>query len=323
MMLEGVGRATYSHDSLLLSLQSSWTIAVVAAFFGAPFAVPISMLVRLRSVWLCLPLIAIAAAIGLEIQFEITRSLDDSSGANGFFSMVYVIPAAFGAAAALLLRWYERLAIVALPLAIVLLVALFIAGDHDLRAVQPARSAAHRWSVLRAGMTAYTGEYDRGQTVCSSFSAYLDFERQRPHGCRIVANATPVVIDAIIPCKQDDPDHGWGAPHVRLHARDGSWHGFTGASDLQPDVPVGTLLDFERDWGAPLDIVDDRGAQKVIGGSAYARLLRYDPKRDYSLYVEIVQGEHRGMRGWMAIQVVETGGVALGQYSLEYPYEGC
>jgi hypothetical protein len=321
MFLEEVGQAAYSHDAWLLSLQMSLGIAVFAALLGAPLAVPVALLVRLRNVWLCLPFIVIAAAVGLAIQFWINGQLDDGTSALGFFSnTVYVIPAAFGTAAALLLRWRERLAIVALPLAIVLFVALFVEGGHDL---QPAHVAAQHWSVLHVGMAAYTGGYNRGQTVCPSLSAYLNVERDRPQGCRTVANATPVIVDAIFPCKPDDPDHGWGAPHVRLHARNGSWNGFTTVADLQPDVPVGIPLDFERDWGAPLDLIDDRGASKVIGGSAIARLLRYDPKRDYSLYVEIVSGKYRGAHGWMAIQVVDTGGVALGQYSLQYPYEGC
>lgn len=92
---------------------------------------------------------------------------------------------------------------------------------------------------------------------------------------------------------------------------------------MQPDVPGGTLLDMQRDWGAPLVIENDRGAQTAIGGSALARLLFYDPRRDASLYVQIVNGRYRGLRGWTYIQDVDTGGIALGEYDLQFPYAKC
>ena len=141
--------------------------------------------------------------------------------------------------------------------------------------------------------------------------------------CPMFRRAIPVIVDEIIPCKRSDPGWGWESAHVRLHARDGSWYGFTDAGSLQPNVPVGTLLDLEGDWGAPLAIDDDSGKQTVIGGSALARLLRYDPRRDASLYVEILDGAHRGQRGWMGIENAQTGGMALGEYDMEYPYKEC
>ncbi len=311
MLFYMAGWALYQHDPPWPRL----SMLFVAAVFGAPLSVPVALLIPLRNVWRCLPLIALAAAIGYELQsWSITVPWSIT---------VLVIPALFGAMVALLLRWRERLSIAAVPLGAVLVAALWFAGNGNAQAVAPAHAEARAWSVLHVGMLAYTGGYEKGQTICPSLSAYLDFERDPLRLCRSVANATPVIVDAIIPCKRSDPDWGWESPHVQVHARNGSWSGFTEASELQPDVQPGTLLDMERDWGAPLDIVNDRGTSTVIGGSARARLVRYDPKRNYSLYVEIIDGDHRGLRGWMPIQAVDTGDIALGQYSLQYPYQSC
>lgn len=148
-------------------------------------------------------------------------------------------------------------------------------------------------------------------------------QRDSSASCRFVAQGTPAIVDSVIPCKRTDPDFGYESPQVRLHAANGSWSGFTEAAGLQPDVPVGTLLAMERDWGAPLVIENSRGAQTVIGSSSVVRLLRYDPKRDASLYVTVLDGAYRNRRGWMAIQSVDTGAVALGQYALQHTYKSC
>jgi hypothetical protein len=80
---------------------------------------------------------------------------------------------------------------------------------------------------------------------------------------------------------------------------------------------------MQRDWGAPLMLFDDHGDRTVIGDSALARLLQYNPKRDASLYVEILDGLYRGRKGWTDIQSVETGGVAMGDYGIDDPDEAC
>lgn len=143
--------------------------------------------------------------------------------------------------------------------------------------------------------------------------------------CRTVTSATPVIIDAIIPCKRTDPDWGYESPHARLHAADGSWSGFTDVGNLQPTVPVGTLLAMQGDtlWRDPLVLENDSGKRIAIGYSAMAKLLRYDPKRAASLYVRILSGPYRDRIGWMFIQSADTGGVALGEYDLQYPYKTC
>jgi hypothetical protein len=86
---------------------------------------------------------------------------------------------------------------------------------------------------------------------------------------------------------------------------------------------VGTLLTMRRDWSAPLVLFEGQGTPTAIGDSALVRLLRYDPRRDASLYVEVLDGIYRHHKGRMNIQNAETGGVALGEYGIEYPYQAC
>lgn len=115
-------------------------------------------------------------------------------------------------------------------------------------------------------MPVYTANYDSGQSVCSTLSAYFDSQKtNRP--CREVAKATPAIVEEIVPCKASDPDFGWESPAVRIRARDGSWDGFTDS--------------------------------------------------------EVLDGEHRGLRGWMSIYAVSIGEAAPGQYLLVFPNEAC
>jgi hypothetical protein len=328
MLFVLIGDALYQYDPQAFTLE--WVSVLPAAILGAPFAVPAALLIRLRHLWRCVPLIALCAAVGIEVQRNISTALGDSSSPaqtlGPTLMFVWVFPAAFGVAAALLLKWKESLYLAALPLAAVLAPFLAIQGGVLARERAPALSAAHSWSVLHVGMHVYTGgdPSSNGQKVCASLGAILAAEREQPAQCFNVARGVPAVVDGVLACARTDPyaSYDW-APHVKLHARDGSWRGFTDAAKLQPDVPQGTLLDMERDWGAPLVIEDDRGVQTLIGGSALAQLLRYSPKRDASLYVQVVNGRYRGLRGWTYIQDVDTGGVALGQYDLEYPNTKC
>lgn len=324
ILLSEIGDGLREHDfSNTFSIFP--TDLLFALIFGAPFSVPVALMIRLRNVWIGLPLIALTAAVGIRIQGDL-GTLAGDAGANtlsGLLMIGWVIPAAFGTATTLLIKWQEIIAFSFIPLAAALAIVLDAQGQKDARAVAPAHAAAREWSVLRVGMNAYTGGDSDGQIICPTLAAEIALDSKHPPTCLTLRRAIPVVVDAIIPCKKSDPGYGWESAHIRLHARDGSWHGFTDARGLQPDVPVGIPLDMERDWGAPLAIDDERGEQTVIGGSALVRLLRYDPSRDASLYVEILDGAHRGQRGWMGIQNAQTGGMALGEYAMEYPYKDC
>lgn len=187
---------------------------------------------------------------------------------------------------------------------------------------QTGLSVAPSWSVLHVGMSVFTGGAD-GQTVCPTMASLFDFGQARPTPCVTVRRGTPATVDAIVPCKKTDPAWGYESPHVLIRSRDGAWRGFTDADLLQPVVPTGTVLDLERDWGAPLSIETDHGARTVPGGSALVRVVRYDPARDASLYVEVLHGSFRGQRGWAFIQNANIPGVALGEYDIEYSYKAC
>jgi len=224
---------------------------------------------------------------------------------------------------ALLLKWRQKISYAAAPLAIGAALTSIAQSAGVPSAVAPVVVAAPSWSVLHVGMRVFTGGIT-GQTVCPTIAALFHFEKEgQSTRCMTIPRGVPAVIDMIIWCKRSDPAWGYESPHVRIHSRDGSWRGFADAASLQPVVPTGALLDMERDWGAPLVIESDNGSHTVIGGSALVRLLRYNPSREASLYVEVLKGAYRNRRGWMFLQDAYTGGDALGQYGLEYPYKAC
>ena len=149
MLFVLIGDALYQYDPQAFTLE--WVSVLPAAILGAPFAVPAALLIRLRHLWRCVPLIALCAAVGIEVQRNISTALGDSSSPaqtlGPTLMFVWVFPAAFGVAAALLLKWKESLYLAALPLAAVLAPFLAIQGGVLARERAPALSAAHSWSV--------------------------------------------------------------------------------------------------------------------------------------------------------------------------------
>jgi hypothetical protein len=287
-----------------------------AAVLGAPFAIPVLLAVRLRNTWRTVPFLAAAAAGGIDLQNTI------SSSDSLVLDLVWIVPAICGTAAALLLKWHERrsaFAIAAFATIAVLVVA--VQGGEIARKLAPAYAAADSWSMLRAGMRLYTGDgySSAGQAICPTLATLLASERNRSGLCKIVSRGTPAIVDAILACAKTDPDWGFESPHVKLHALDGSWVGFTDAGNLQPDIPVGTLLAMHRDWGAPLMLESERGAPTPIGESAMVTVLRYDPTAEAPLYVKILDGSYRNRTGRMEIGFAQTGRLAFGEYDLQYP----
>lgn len=321
MVIYMVGEAIYQGDPLAAaptSFPEYLYPALGATAFGAPFSFPVALTVRLDNTWRAVPFIAVVAAFGIELQIRLGRIYEESYVSLALM-LVWIIPAIFGTVAALLLKWRERTTSFSITaVATATLIVFVIEGAARARELAPAYLAAETWSRLHVGMNVFTGDEGNasGQTVCPTLAASLD--EQNIGLCRHVAPATAAVVDAIIPCKKTDPDWGYESPRVRIHAADGSWAGFTDAGMLQPKIPVGTLIEMARDWDSPVVMNDDRGRQTIIGDEAMVKVLRYDPKRNVSLYVSILDGAHRGETGWMYIQGVDTGGVALGEYSLEY-----
>jgi hypothetical protein len=82
---------------------------------------------------------------------------------------------------------------------------------------------------------------------------------------------------------------------------------------------------MERDWGAPLSMWEAGSNRQInLGGDATVRYLHSDVKADPgALYVELLDGPYAGRRGWVAIQYVDSGDVALGLYDMAYPTKDC
>jgi hypothetical protein len=329
MLFDLVGSALQQGNLSSLTLSPDMpspilTLMLPAIIFGAPFAIPIALAVRLRRTWMAVPFIALAAAFGIELQIQVGRHFEESSTVSEILMLVWIIPAIVGTVAALLLKWREQASSYSIAaIAATALIVFAIAGAERARELAPAYMAAETWSQLRVGVNVFTGDERNGsgQTVCPTLAMIISY--QSPNQCRHIAVGTLAIVDAIIPCKRSDPSWGYESPHVRLHAADDSWGGFADAAMLQPDIPVGTPIEIARDWDAPIAINNDHGGQTILGDTALVKLLRYDPRREASLYVKVLDGPHRDKTGWTWVQSADTGGVALGEYSLQYPYRDC
>jgi hypothetical protein len=278
-----IGSSFYEGDLLYLTFFSIWTTILSAAIiFGAPFAIPVFLTVRLRNAWGALPFIAVAA---------------------------------------MALKWRQRTSSFTIAsLAMAALTVFIFVGANRARELGHAYLGAATWSQLRVGIIVFTGGADTvsGQTVCPSLADI--YVEPRADQCRVIAPGTPAIVDAIIPCSETNLGSADASARVRLHAADGSWSGFADAELLQPSIPVGTVIELDRDWAAPLGMDDDSGAQTTIGDEALVKVLRYDPRRDASLYVKIIDGTHRGQTGWTSLGFADPGSVAFGDYGLVYPY---
>ena len=233
MLLSSIGDVLYSYDARSFQL-IPLVVVPAAAILGAPFAVPVALLIRLRQVWRCVPFIALCAAIGIHIQQTLNALVGDSDKLaqplGPILMLVWFVPALFGTAAALLLKWKERLYLAAVPLAVALALALTVQGAVRARERGPALATARSWSVLRAGLPVYTGgdiNTKRQKRVCASLMALFAAERQESARCFNVSRGVPAVVDAVIPCEATDPYAGYDSAHARIHARDSSWRGFT------------------------------------------------------------------------------------------------
>lgn len=318
MLLQEIGWAIYSHQWFWNSW--GWAlggIVVIAGVLGAPLAVPISLAVRLRNTWIALPLIAVAAAIGIEVQEQIGTLLQESASSfSQMLDIVWIVPAVFGTAAAFLVKWRQRSCYAAILIIAVLAPLLAVAGSKHTALLNVAYAAAESWSTLRAGMGVYTGGYADGQRVCPTLKVLL--ANSNSLRCKSIARGAAATVEQIFPCKRSDPGGEWPSTDVRIRAHDGTWQGYTDYESLQPEIPAGTILSMSGDWSTPLSLGDSAGNLTNIGSSAIVKLLRYEPRKDRSLYVRVLSGWFRGRMGWMAIEEVDTGRVASGTCEPSY-----
>ena len=89
MLLYMVGYALRSHHAGLLASKDLLGLLVAAGIFGWPFAVPVSVVSRLRNAWTGVPFISAVAAIGIELQLELARNVPDSSPYSIYFMLIW------------------------------------------------------------------------------------------------------------------------------------------------------------------------------------------------------------------------------------------
>lgn len=172
------------------------------------------------------------------------------------------------------------------------------------------------WRRLHVGMKVYLGQDQASlssQNVCQTWKQYYEgWQRGHWIGCKPVKHGTPAIVVRIIKKSASEAYRLYGDYEVEIRAIDGSWSGITGVGGLQPDVPVGTIFAMERDLGASLGLAkhaDGDRDQDIedIGDRANVRVLRYEPLAGaHTLYVEVLDGPHRGEKGWMGIQDART-----------------
>ena len=310
--------------SFLTFMQMSACMMVLAVILGAPFAIPAVFAIRLGSTWSAVPFVAVAAAFGIEVQLELIQLYNPSNPfepVSLVLMLIWIIPAIFGTVAVLLLKrrpWTTSLTIASIAMAS--LIVFVVVGVNKARVLGHPYMAAATWSQLRVGAHVFAGDDDSTYSlrVCPSLATILADQPSKE--CRHIPFGTPAIVDAIIPCGKTNSSWNVGSPHVRFHAPDGSWAGFTDAGMLQPNIPVGTVLELHRDLLGPLEMSNDRGEKTIIGDEALIKVLRYDPRKDASLYVKILEGPHRDQIGWASLIFANAGASLFGDHSLVYPF---
>ncbi len=156
-------------------------------------------------------------------------------------------------------------------------------------------------------MPLYTGD-DGGDstdlTLCPTFRAFLATFGGRPAGdCKHVARGLPARVEEIrtVPKALTAQTNGSAAVKLRL---DSGFAGYALVGDLQPAVPVGTILVLTPYDTAPLRLAPRQGSDSdtglSLGKSARAKLLRVQPATSgRSLFVTIVAGKYAGKTGWI------------------------
>jgi hypothetical protein len=299
-------------------------LMVLAVIFGAPFAIPAVLGIRLDNTWRAVPFIAFAAALGIEIQLELIRhydALNPFDPVSLVLMLIWIIPTILGTVAVLLLKWRSRPTSLAIAsIAVASLIVCVVVGVNKASVLGHPYMAASSWGQLRVGAQVFAG--DDGSafslTVCPSLSTIL--ADQPSEECRRVPPGTPAIVDAIIPCRRTDSSWNGVFPHVRLRASDGTWTGFADAGMLQPSIPVGTVIELSSDWNATLEMKDDSGETTNLGDNALVEVLRYDPRRQSPLFVKIIDGAHRDQTGWTSLVFANAGASLFGDGSLIYPF---
>jgi hypothetical protein len=136
--------------------------------------------------------------------------------------------------------------------------------------------------------------------VCNSPDA---MRAMAQNACSGRKEGTPVVIEAVVPApgkKCSDPK-----TVLRIHASDGTWHGFVDMDSVYPLVPAGTTLTLKSpNAGQPLTLAtnrqtgDDQGTR--LEDSVTVKVIAFSPGYEVrNLHAVVLSGAHAGKQGWI------------------------
>ncbi len=176
----------------------------------------------------------------------------------------------------------------------------------------PAMSQSHTgrpWLELRKGIHAYTGGpggsvlLGRAAVICDFAQAWLrSVVGRRDQQCAIKPKGLPVTIASDEIAKYDiGHESAYG---VFIRADDSSWSGWTGSSQLSPDIPANTrlmVIPFELIHLAPdkNSKPEEVLAGEILDTGTIVELVSQDPKSDRYLYVTVDDGAGNIRRGWL------------------------
>ncbi len=143
--------------------------------------------------------------------------------------------------------------------------------------------------------------------VCNSPAAY---KAQTEGACFRRKEGTVVVIDAIAP---QGANYNQLHTLLRVHAENGSWHGYADIGAVYPMIPPSTVLTLKPVDSQRATLANQRAVNPDGGTdlekSATVKVVAFDPTyEDRDLLVTVLSGTHAGMRGWTyAVQTVVGG----------------
>lgn len=165
------------------------------------------------------------------------------------------------------------------------------------------------WLFAKPGAVVYigAGEEDSPTTaICTSVASYLA-QAMENKGCTDRPAGVKVVIEEIIP-----PRPTFGAI-AKVHAKSGTFSGYTAVGDLLPPIPSGVTVTLAPAANETLTISSSQSAELndglKLGARASAVTVRFDPavddKRD--LLVRITSGKYAGKTGWLYARQASIG----------------
>jgi hypothetical protein len=173
-----------------------------------------------------------------------------------------------------------------------------------------AENSAPAWKKAEPGTHAFLGDDGGGtntKTVCDTADRYRDWlNGEHPPGCQTFQHDLPVTIEVVIFDPVHETQGDAALPLVKIHIPfRNNFIGYTQLLGLHPVIPAGTKMDCkETTEGSNFELfatskMEDKG--RDLGDHVSTRVIKYDPTKDDDLefYVEVLDGNHAGQKGWM------------------------